>query len=410
MKRKFLLLSFLLIVVAMLSGCADMEMGLTINGDNSGDLYIQSVFDSKLLDMDSTVEDFFTADELVEVENKLDLIQLSKEDVEYYKNDILYKGNKYNFKFKDINKIFSPEDQLFTLTDLGDGIYRMSLKFKAYNSQNESNDTDGINFSTEEYMNYLLEVGSKYEFIFDTEYKILSHNANYINSKGQLVWNLLESTLGLNDREIIVEYYTGNRDLVRTENKLRSRFERKLDFEKDHRDFHGLALNSLDILKGNGEDLYLDRELTRIEGILIYSRLLGLEDEILSFADENPDYESSFLDIPLWAKPVINYLSHEGLVHGKTHNRFGSDDLMLEEEFTTLILRALGYDDSKGGFTWQRANTKALTLGIYDNDPIRYEDAVARKFDRRSMSYIAYNALFFRKDNGGSMLIEDIVE
>ena len=92
MKRKFLLLSFLLIIVAMLSGCADMEMGLTINGDNSGDLYIQSGFDSKLLDMDSTVEDFFTADELVEVENKLDLIQLSKEDVEYYKNDVLYKG------------------------------------------------------------------------------------------------------------------------------------------------------------------------------------------------------------------------------------------------------------------------------------------------------------------------------
>ncbi len=119
-------------------------------------------------------------------------------------------------------------------------------------------------------------------------------------------------------------------------------------------------LASLGYLKGTDDGLELERNLTRAEGAIMYSRLLGLEEEAQVFASENPNYESGFTDVPEWAEDTLNYLHHLDLVNGISETLYGSNAPMTEAQYTTLVLRALGYSDRDGGFCLECINTKSI--------------------------------------------------
>lgn len=152
------------------------------------------------------------------------------------------------------------------------------------------------------------------------------------------------------------------------------------------------TLQSFGILQGNGVSLELDKPLNRAEGAAIYFRLMGLDEKSQIFKIENPNYDTEFTDIPSWTKDTINYLHAEQIVHGINLNSFGSSNIMSAEEFTTLILRGLGYDDIAEGFKWNESLEKALEIGLIGSYEKSYiEDSM---FTKEKMALITYNALF----------------
>jgi len=142
----------------------------------------------------------------------------------------------------------------------------------------------------------------------------------------------------------------------------------------------------------------------------MYSRLLKLEDEIAKFEKENPDYKTGFTDAPNRAKPAVNYLHYRKLVNGVSHDKYGSGNLMTEAQYATLVLRALGYDDSEGDFVWNKANEKLKEIGLYNGDTADPDTMLSGSFTRRGMAYISFNALFFPNKTTGEVLIDKFLE
>ena len=62
----------------------------------------------------------------------------------------------------------------------------------------------------------------------------------------------------------------------------------------------------------------------------------------------------------------------KGITRGIGATVFGSNDLVTCQQFTTFLLRALGYDDSAGDFAFADALAFALEAGLY-TDEILYD-------------------------------------
>ena len=127
----------------------------------------------------------------------------------------------------------------------------------------------------------------------------------------------------------------------------------------------GDRLYSLGLFKGvgvnpdgtNNYDLY--RAPKREEAIVILIRLLGKEAEALSCQEKSP-----FTDVDKWFEPYAAYASKNGLTNGIGNNLFGFGQPATGEQFLTFVLRALGYDDAAGDFSWNKPQQLAESCGI----------------------------------------------
>lgn len=162
------------------------------------------------------------------------------------------------------------------------------------------------------------------------------------------------------------------------------------------------VLVNMGLIKGNEEgDLLLEDELIRIEGAVVYTRLFGIESEAFDFEDE----DETFSDVPGWGARYVNFLKSKGLVNGISEESFGSWELMTAEQFTTMVLRGMGYDDSAGDFIWSESLEKAKEIGMITEDvksDIEQEDS----FTREEMMVLSYNALFTPTKTGKLLLQE----
>lgn len=120
-------------------------------------------------------------------------------------------------------------------------------------------------------------------------------------------------------------------------------------------------LSVINVFKGTGNGYELDREPTRLEGLIMLIRLLGKEEAIESYTTD------VFTDVPEWGSKYANYAYANGLTKGIGNGKFGSNDLMNAQSYLTFMLRALGYDDSKGEFNWSTAIDDAYRLNVIDN-------------------------------------------
>ncbi len=119
------------------------------------------------------------------------------------------------------------------------------------------------------------------------------------------------------------------------------------------------------LLKGDGAGGYgLENAANRLEGIIILIRLMGKETEALDM-NEMP---CRFTDVPDWAKGYVNYADANGISRGVDDTRFGVADQMTGTQYNTLLLRVLGYDDSRGDFNWKRSLRQAEKSGILSSD------------------------------------------
>ncbi len=85
-------------------------------------------------------------------------------------------------------------------------------------------------------------------------------------------------------------------------------------------DEYAARLSELKVFVGTGNGFELDREPTRLEGLVMLIRLLGAEDQ----AKARTNYTLKFDDVPAWGKPYVQYAYENGLTLGISPAKFGS--------------------------------------------------------------------------------------
>ena len=160
-------------------------------------------------------------------------------------------------------------------------------------------------------------------------------------------------------------------------------------------------LSGLGVFRGTGTGFELEREPTRLEGLIMLIRLLGKESEANLLANE----ESEFSDVPAWGR--MHELRYKnGLRDG--NGLFGANNKIDAKSFITFVLRALGYSDSGTAvdFTWNNAVDFAKSIGLLE------EELYLRSFRIHSRDYVAkisYNALLQPVKNSTMTLAEKLV-
>lgn len=122
---------------------------------------------------------------------------------------------------------------------------------------------------------------------------------------------------------------------------------------------HAQALKNLGLFRGVSDtDFDLERPATRVEAVVMLIRLLGRENDALSRHDWHP-----FMDVPEWANDYVGYAYAEGLSNGISATEFGTGEVN-SAMYLTFALRALGYSDALGDFTWSNPYDLARQLNL----------------------------------------------
>lgn len=165
------------------------------------------------------------------------------------------------------------------------------------------------------------------------------------------------------------------------------------------------ALYDLGLFQGKGLDasgkpIYdLGASCTRAEAAVMLVRLLGKEEEAKT-APGTP-----FTDLADWQKPAVNWLYRRGLAAGASYTKFEPEERCTAQMYATFMLRALGYSDQKGDFTYDGAIRFATDIGLIDLFSCDTDDF--RRDDAAQMSRIAL--LLTPKGKTGDLL-SDLTE
>jgi len=120
-----------------------------------------------------------------------------------------------------------------------------------------------------------------------------------------------------------------------------------------------LDLKDLGLFRGvSSTDFALDRAPTRVEAVVMLVRSLGQESEALAGSWPDP-----FTDIPSWASKYIGYAYQKSLTNGVSATEFGTGSASANM-YVTFALRALGYSDQNGDFSWDQPFSLAKSIGI----------------------------------------------
>ncbi len=159
-------------------------------------------------------------------------------------------------------------------------------------------------------------------------------------------------------------------------------------------------LKALGIFKGVSEtDFALDRAPTRTEALVMLIRVLGRENEALAKGGRHP-----FLDVPQWADKYVGYAYENNLTNGVSATKFGSNSVASASMYITFVLRALGYSDSNGDFTWDNPFALARQTGIMSGNP----DIM--KFLRADVVLVSYAALEAQIKGTRKTLAQKLIE
>lgn len=156
-------------------------------------------------------------------------------------------------------------------------------------------------------------------------------------------------------------------------------------------------LNNLGLFEGTGNGYALDRTLTRAEGAVMLTRLLGGEQEALA----DSEYTAPFTDVPDWAKPYINWLYENKLTNGTSSTTYSPKAEMKFEEYTWFLGRAAGYTDTE--VSEGKTVISAASYTKYKNTKINRGQAAALSMDT------LYHSLSGSEETLASQLIQQNV-
>lgn len=141
-------------------------------------------------------------------------------------------------------------------------------------------------------------------------------------------------------------------------------------------------LKNLGLFAGSESGYRLHQKPTRMEAITMIVHLTGKDSAAAQESKEHP-----FTDVPEWADRYAAYAYRHGLSSGVSAAHFGSGNECSQAEYLTFVLRALGYRDSEGEFSWDSPYALAKKVGLTDSDqPLR-------RFSRGDMAEISFRAL-----------------
>lgn len=162
-------------------------------------------------------------------------------------------------------------------------------------------------------------------------------------------------------------------------------------------------LKTIGVFQGTDKGFELDRQPTRLEGLVMMIRLLGKEADAKALSKEL----SVFTDVPAWGIGYVNYAYKNGLTKGIGNQLFGTTDHMNAKSYITFMLRALGYDDTKGDFTYSKAMEFAKEKGILSKEDALELEKVA--FLRDHIAKISMTTLNAKIKEGSVTLLEKLV-
>lgn len=160
-------------------------------------------------------------------------------------------------------------------------------------------------------------------------------------------------------------------------------------------------LNDLGLFKGTNKGYELDKAPSRVVGAVMLIRLMGVEEEVNAGTYTHP-----FTDVPTWADKYIGYMYEKGLTEGVAPDKFGATALLDQKSYMTFVLRALGYKDSEGDFSWLNAIEKGLTLNIIDGEEKKHLESAT--FLRGNMVLMSRKALLVKLKDKNQTLEEKL--
>ena len=162
-------------------------------------------------------------------------------------------------------------------------------------------------------------------------------------------------------------------------------------------------LKVLGVFQGTGNGFALEKEPTRIEGLVMMVRMLGKESEAKALSTQ----PCSFTDVPSWGIGYVNFAYQNGLTKGIGKQLFGSMDKMSARSYVTLMLRSLGYNDSQGDFTFDKSMEYASQVGMITVKDI--SEIASGLFLRDHVAKLSSLALMAKIKAGDSTLLEQLV-
>jgi len=149
------------------------------------------------------------------------------------------------------------------------------------------------------------------------------------------------------------------------------------------------ALAALGLFRGSTGGYELNRSATRMEALVMFLRILGLENEALNSTAVNP-----FYDVPEWAERYAAYAYEKGLVRGVGDHTYNASGLVTAQDYLTFLMRALGYTEDQN-FSWSSAVTDAVRLGIITDS--EQQTVTKQSFLRAHMVYLSWQAMLTQK-------------
>lgn len=152
------------------------------------------------------------------------------------------------------------------------------------------------------------------------------------------------------------------------------------------------TLYELGLFKGTDNGYELDKTFTREEAATVLVRLLGEERD-----SEKQEYNSLFNDVSKdrWSFPYVMYCYENKITKGTGNDTFSPETPISAEEFTTLVLRLLGYTDAEPN----TALKECIEYNLLNSEIVRKLET-SNNFKRDDMVYIVYRSLMTKTNNG----------
>ncbi len=152
------------------------------------------------------------------------------------------------------------------------------------------------------------------------------------------------------------------------------------------------TLYELGLFRGTDTGYELDKTLTREQAVTILVRLLGEEENVLE-----SKFDGKFTDVAdnRWSYPYVMYCYENNITKGTGDNTFSPEDEVTAEQFVTLVMRLMGYEDTEP----ENALEESVYIGMLNTEVVRNFEK-NKTFLRDDMVYVVYRSLMCNMIDG----------
>ena len=147
----------------------------------------------------------------------------------------------------------------------------------------------------------------------------------------------------------------------------------------------------------------LERSCTRIEALIMFLRLIGVQQEAAAYTGTHP-----FKDVPQghWAYRYLAYAYDKGLAYGTSTTTFAPNKTVTAQEYLTFLMRCLHYKEGTE-FTYNTVLSDVPKLGVFSTREIAALSSGTLL--RGRMVYLSYYTLYGTEQNSRQMLLLNLV-